>query len=201
MIGETSEDVQESLKSGRFGMSQETSTMINKVINQNTSNIKGLGGTLGEEIIKRDLPNKDLSLSAACYSKEIPLSIHIGIGTDINHIHPDLNSEALGRVSHEDFKLFITAVSQLNDGGVFINFGSAVIIPEVFLKALSAARNAGIEVERFTTANLDFIQHYRPTCNIVQRPTIKKGSQGIALTGHHEIMIPLFTQAIIDALN
>ncbi len=198
LIGETSEDVQENLRTGHFGMAKESSALINETFNKSEENNLGIGCLIGQIISDKDLPFKNLSISACCFDKKIPLSVHVGIGTDINHLHPDLDGGALGKATLEDFKLFISAVSELNDGGVFINIGSAVIIPEVFLKALSAARSAGIEVENFTTANLDFIQHYRPTQNVIKRPTSKDGSQGIALTGHHEIMIPLITQAIIE---
>jgi hypothetical protein len=147
----------------------------------------------------KGLPYRDQSICAAAFRLDIPLTVHVAIGTDVIHIHPSTDGSVLGEMTYRDFRLFASLVAAL-EGGVYINVGSAVIMPEVFLKALSAVRNLGHQVEDFATLNMDFIQHYRPTQNVVQRPTAK-GGKGFALTGHHEIMVPLLAVAIIEGLE
>ena len=137
-------------------------------------------------------------LLAQAYLHKTPLTVHVAIGTDTPHTHPAVNAAALGGATHHDFRLFCTLVSALNDGGVYINAGSAVVMPEVFLKAVSCVRNLGHELRNFTTVNLDFLQHYRPRVNVVERPHAQSGGRGFSLTGHHEIMIPLIAAALIE---
>jgi hypothetical protein len=159
----------------------------------------GLGQAVGRRLLESDFPHKDLSLVAAAAALETPLTVHVAVGTDIIHLHPSVNPEALGATSHRDFRLFAALVSEL-DHGVFINLGSAVIIPEVFLKALTLARNLGHPASPLTTVNLDFVQHYRPLTNVVRRPTAGSG-QGYALTGHHELLFPLLAALVVEELE
>ncbi|MCG2718010.1 MAG: hypothetical protein L6408_04150 [Nanoarchaeota archaeon] len=185
LIGETSEDVQTNLEDGTFGMSHETGQMMNDALK--TSKV-GYGKRIGELISKFRMKYKNYSILNKGYEKNIPVTIHVAIGTDIIHQHPYCDGAAIGRTSYEDFKIFTDSVSKL-EGGVIINLGSAVILPEVFLKALTIARNLGYKVEKFTTANLDMIDHYRPRCNVVQRPT-SQGGQGYFIKGKHERTVP-----------
>lgn len=197
--GRTSEDVSQSLGNGSFGMARETSAFLNQAIaNAKTQGI-GLGRAVGELILDRDLPYKALSITAQGARLDIPVTVHVALGTDIIHMHPDFDAAACGKASHDDFLTFTHRVTDL-ENGVFINAGSAVILPEVFLKALTLARNLGHQVDAFTTVNLDFIRHYRPMTNVVNRPTLGKG-KGYAIVGHHEILIPLMAAGIIEALE
>ncbi|WP_022664555.1 hypothetical protein [Desulfospira joergensenii] len=198
MTGRTSEDVALSIKDGSFGMARETSAFLNQAIRDAKKNSIGLGRAVGEMILKENLDYKDLSLNAAGARLDIPVTVHVAMGTDIIHMHPDFDAAACGKASHDDFKIFAAVISQL-ESGVFINAGSAVIMPEVFLKALTLVRNLGHIVDDFTTVNLDFIRQYRPMTNVVNRPTLGKG-KGYALVGHHEILIPLIAAGIIEAL-
>jgi hypothetical protein len=160
----------------------------------------GHGEAVGRHIVAQGYPFRQASLLAACYGKEIPATVHVAVGTDIIHQHPDADGAVIGQASFTDFRIFATVVSTLGNGGVYINIGSAVIMPEVFLKALSIAQNLGHHVDHFTTANFDMTQHYRPLQNVVKRPT-SGDSRGITITGHHEIMIPLFAAAVLDRLS
>ncbi|MBI5203868.1 MAG: deoxyhypusine synthase family protein [Nitrospirae bacterium] len=196
--GQTSEDVAEELCKGTFGMAKETGEYTNKAINSGVKKGLGIGKSLGEMIYKSKFKFKDNSIFAAAHQLDIPSTVHVAVGTDIIHMHPQADGKALGEGSHRDFKLFTSVVSDL-EGGVYINLGSAVIMPEVFLKALTVARNLGNRVENFTTVNMDFIQHYRPHQNVLKRPTHKKGCS-YALTGHHEIMFPLLAAALIEKI-
>jgi hypothetical protein len=196
MAGKTSEDVEEGLGAGLFGVAKETAEFIKDGQGQGWGAGKSVGKALQNE---KELPYREQSICAAAFRLDIPLTVHVAIGTDVVHIHPSTNGSILGEMTYRDFRLFATLVAAL-EGGVYINVGSAVIMPEVFLKALSAARNLGHTVENFATLNMDFIQHYRPTQNVVQRPTAK-GGKGFALTGHHEIMVPLLAAAIIEGLE
>lgn len=196
--GQTSEDVAEELCKGTFGMAKETGEYTNKAINSGVKKGLGIGKSLGEMIYKSKFKFKDNSIFAAAHQLDIPATVHVAVGTDIIHMHPQADGRALGEGSHRDFKLFTSVVSDL-EGGVYINLGSAVIMPEVFLKALTVARNLGNRVENFTTVNMDFIQHYRPHQNVLKRPTHKKGCS-YALTGHHEIMFPLLAAALIEKI-
>ncbi|MFH1008363.1 MAG: hypothetical protein V1800_12820 [Candidatus Latescibacterota bacterium] len=192
MIGGTSEDVATHLEDGTFGMASETAEFINKSIRQD----EGYGVALGEAIARADLPFKEKSILYHAARLKIPATVHVAIGTDIVHQHPSADGAAIGSASLTDFRIFCSVVSGLEDG-VFINFGSTVILPEVFLKALTVARNLGHQVAHFVTANFDMIRHYRPQENIVTRPT-STGGKGYYFIGCHEIMIPLLAQAILE---
>jgi len=197
MAGKTSEDVGAVLGEGGFGMAEETATLINMAVESGTDEGMGLGAAVGHAILRKDLPHKDASILAAGARLGIPVTVHVAIGTDIVHMHPSFRPDRTGAASHLDFRIFARLVSQL-EGGVLINLGSAVILPEVFLKALSLVRNLGHQVSHFTTANMDFVRHYRPITNVVHRPT-QEGGKGFHLTGHHEIMFPLLAAAILEA--
>ena len=193
--GRTSEDVTARIKSGEFGMARETGEMLNRAINSGAERGMGLGETVGQMISGSSFPYQHLSLLAAASELEIPVSVHVAVGTDTIHFHPEASGEAIGKTSLADFFLFGSLVAELDRGGVFINIGSAVILPEVFLKALSFVRNQGKTVDNFSTAVFDFIQQYRPYQNVVRRPLGKKG-KGFYFLGHHEIMIPLLAAAL-----
>jgi len=198
-IGHTSEDVGEELQKATFGMARETGRYLNRAIKEGVKRGYGIGKSVGELISKSRFKFKGKSIFASAYELDLPATVHIAIGTDIIHMHPDAEGSTLGEGSFRDFRLFTSVVSDL-DGGVYINLGSAVIMPEVFLKALTVARNLGNRVENITTVNMDFIQHYRPRENVLKRPTIHKGF-AYALTGHHEIMFPLLAAAIIEEMG
>jgi deoxyhypusine synthase len=198
-IGHTSEDVSEELHKATFGMVKETGRYLNKAIATGAKKEYGIGKSVGEMISKSRSKFKEKSILATAYELDIPATVHVAIGTDIIHMHPDADGCAIGEGSFRDFRLLCSVVSDL-DGGVYINLGSAVIMPEVFLKALTVARNLGNRVENITTVNMDFIQHYRPRENVLKRPTQQKGS-AYALTGHHEIMFPLLASAIIEEMG
>ncbi|MCK9376840.1 MAG: hypothetical protein M0P73_11885 [Syntrophobacterales bacterium] len=199
MAGRTSEDVDEVLGCGQFGMARETAEFLNEAITWGAGQGLGLGKAVGQRLQESAFPYKNLSLLAAAAALETPLTVHVAVGTDIIHLHPSVNPEALGAATHRDFRLFAAMVSELNDG-VFINLGSAVIIPEVFLKAITLARNLGHKVAPLTTVNLDFVQHYRPLTNVVRRPTAGVG-RGYALTGHHELLLPLLAALVTEELE
>jgi hypothetical protein len=198
--GQTSEDVELQIKDGQFGMARETGEMLNDAINLGVKEGFGLGEAVGKMIAESDFPHKDMSLLSAAYSLNIPVTVHVAIGTDIIHFHPKVKGEALGEASLKDFFLFCSLLEGLEGGGVFINVGSAVILPEVFLKAVSFLRNKGRSIEEFSTAVFDFIHHYRPYQNVAKRPLGKKG-KGFYFIGHHELMIPLLAATLksIDA--
>jgi deoxyhypusine synthase len=198
MAGHTSEDVASELCAGTFGMSRDTGQGVNRAINRGVKKGYGIGTAIGEHISRGKFSHKESSIFAAAYKLDIPLSVHVAIGTDIIHMHPEADGASLGEGSMRDFRLFASVVSDL-EGGVYLNLGSAVILPEVFLKALNVARNLGNKVENITTVNMDFIQHYRPKENVLARPTLKSG-RNFALTGHHEIMFPLLAAAIIEEM-
>ncbi|MDI6889653.1 MAG: hypothetical protein QMC83_01760 [Thermodesulfovibrionales bacterium] len=198
-IGHTSENVEEELQAATFGMARETGKHLNKAIIEGVKKGYGIGKSVGKMIYNSRFRFKGKSIFASAHGLDIPATVHVAIGTDIIHMHPDANGPAIGEGSFSDFKLFTSVVSDL-EGGVYINLGSAVIMPEVFLKALTVARNLGKKVENITTVNMDFIQHYRPRENVLRRPTINKGS-AYALTGHHEIMFPLLAAAVIEEIG
>jgi hypothetical protein len=188
MAGRTSEEVEEGLGTGSFGVTEETAEFINAALKDGQSQGWGVGRAVGKALQdEKELPYREKSICAAALRLDIPLTVHIAIGTDVVHIHPSTDGSILGEMTYHDFRLFASLVAAL-EGGVYINVGSAVIMPEVFLKALSAARNLGHKVEDFATQN------------VVQRPTAK-GGKGFALTGHHEIMFPLLAAAIIEGLE
>ncbi len=197
--GMTSEDVDSEIDEGSFGMAEDTGRILNQAINNGIDRGLGIGEAVGRHVLSSDYPNKDLSITAAGARLGIPVTVHVAIGTDIIHIHPDVDGGALGEGSLKDFKILCGLVKGL-EGGVYINIGSAVVLPEVFLKAITVVRNLGHRVEEFTTVNMDFIQHYRPVTNVVKRPT-KKGGRGFTITGHHEIMLPLLAAAIIEEIG
>jgi len=198
LSGATSEEVGEQLGSGAFGMARETGEFLNQAISEGAQAGQGIGESVGDFLKQYDTKYPELSLLLKAHQKDIPLAVFIAIGTDIIHNHPKASGAAMGKGSQIDFRIFTQQVSLLNEGGVYLNLGSAVILPEVFLKAVSLVRNAGQPLKNFTTANLDFIQHYRPTKNVVERPVLEGGT-GIALTGHHEIMIPLLAAMLIHS--
>ncbi|GIW05580.1 MAG: hypothetical protein KatS3mg060_0385 [Dehalococcoidia bacterium] len=197
LIGGTSEDVQEGLRDGSFGMWHETGRFYNRAVNDRRG---GLGQRLGAAIVESNAPNRDLSVLARAYELGLPATVHITLGADIVHMHPEADGAALGEAAFEDFRLFCAVVADLGGGGVYLNVGSAVALPEVFLKALTVARNLGHPVADFTTANFDMMQHYRPLQNVVRRPTDGVG-QGHTLTGQHEVVLPLFYQAIVEQVG
>ena len=198
-IGHTSEDVGKELCKGTFGMADETGTYLNKAIKNGLKKEFGIGQSVGEMIYRSSFRFKNRSIFANACELGMPATVHVAIGTDIIHMHPEADGMAIGEGSLRDFRLFTAVVSDL-EGGVYINLGSAVIMPEVFLKALTIARNLGNKVENITTVNMDFIQHYRPAENVLRRPTMNKGAC-YALTGHHEIMFPLLAAAIIEEIG
>jgi hypothetical protein len=196
--GETSEDVLKGLEDGSFGMIDETGRLMNQAFQEGDRKGWGAGKALGYFIQNSQFSHTSLSLLATAEKQEIPTTLHIAIGTDIIHQHPTTQGAVLGKVTYRDFQTLAAVVAQL-EGGVFINFGSTVIIPEVFLKALTVARNLGHKVEKFTTATFDMKHHYRPAQNVVSRP-VSLGGKGYYIVGHHEIMIPLLAAAILEEL-
>ncbi len=196
--GETSEDVQRGLDDGSFGMVEETGRRMNAALAEGVARGLGAGRALGQAARTANYPNLSLSILATAAELDIPVTVHIAVGTDIIHQHPTTNGAVLGEASYRDFQTFAAVCAEL-EGGVVLNIGSAVIMPEVFLKALTIARNLGHKVERFTTATFDMTRHYRPTENVQRRPT-RLGGQGFYLVGHHEIMIPLLFAAITEEL-
>ncbi len=200
LIGETSEDVGAVLHCGTFGMAEETGRDINRALKEGIARGMGYGESVGRFIVENGNPFREWSLMATCVERDIPVTVHVAIGTDIIHQHPAADGAVIGEATFRDFRLFTSEVADLGDGGVYLNVGSAVLLPEVFLKALSIAQNLGHHVDHFSTANFDMQQHYRPLQNVVKRPTSGKG-RGYTVTGHHEIMIPLLAAAIMDRMN
>jgi hypothetical protein len=196
LIGRTSEDVDMELCRGTFGMAEETGKGINHAINQSVSGDKGIGNSVGNFILKGKFPFKKLSILAVASKLGMPATVHIAIGTDVIHMHPDAEGSAIGKGSMKDFRLFASVISDLK-GGVYINLGSAVIMPEVFLKAVAVSRNLGRSVRNFTTVNMDIIQHYRCRENVLRRPVLS-GGKAYAITGHHEIMFPLLAASVLE---
>ena len=199
LIGETSEDVSAYLQSGQFGMWEETGRLMNTAIQHAADTGLGMGEALGKQLVEMNAPYNRYSLLATGVQYNIPITVHVAIGTDIIHQHPAANGAAIGAASFTDFRLLTALVKELEGGGVVLNLGSAVILPEVFLKALTIARNLGNTVSHFTTANFDMNQQYRPIENVVKRPT-EMGGRGYTFTGHHELMIPLLVQAVLSRL-
>ena len=195
-IGRTSEDVDKEILTGAFGMAEETGSMLNAAITSGAGKGNGIGRAVGEMIRDGQFPFRERSLLAAGMRLGVPVTVHVAIGTDIIHMHPSFDGGATGESAQRDFRLFCSLVADL-EGGVYINLGSAVLLPEIFLKAVTLARNLGHPLQHFTTVNMDFIQHYRPNTNVVRRPT-HGGGKGYALTGHHEIMFPLLAALIIE---
>ncbi|MBI2188146.1 MAG: deoxyhypusine synthase family protein [Acidobacteria bacterium] len=197
LSGATSEDVDESLGPGRFGMASETGELLNQVIRRGVERRQGLGQAVAAFLAERHPPHADRSLAVAAHRLGIPLTVHVAIGTDITHMHPAASGAAIGEASLRDFRYFTSCVGRLN-GGVYLNCGSAVVLPEVFLKAVALVRNQGIALDGLTTVNIDFLRMYRPQTNVVTRPVAGTGGSGISLVGHHEILIPLLAAAAIE---
>lgn len=199
LAGHTSEDVEAVLPDGRFGAAEETGREMNRAIVEGDRDGIGMGEALGRGLDQRAgnaRPEASLLLNA--YRANVPVTVHVAVGTDTPHTHPAAQGAAIGSATHSDFRLFCGMVTELNQGGIYLNVGSAVLLPEVFLKAVSAARNLGHPLVGFVTANFDFLQHYRPRVNVVERPHAASGGKGYAITGHHELMIPLLAAALIE---
>jgi hypothetical protein len=196
LAGRTSEDVEAVLPDGSFGTAEETGREMNRAIACGARDGIGVGEALGRALA--NAPHAEQSLVAAAYQRSIPVTVHVAMGTDTPHTHPAADPAAIGSATHHDFRLFCSLVAGLHNGGVYLNVGSAVVMPEVFLKAVSAVRNLGHPLANFTTVNLDFLQHYRPRVNVVERPHAKSGGHGYSLTGHHELMVPLLAAALIE---
>jgi hypothetical protein len=196
MMGRTSEDVASSLDEGRFGMARETAERLNGAIALGRDDELGMGAAIGRDIFESDDRFVSRSVLATAWRLDVPVTVHAAIGTDIHHMHPSADGAAIGETSFRDFEKLASLVAGLSEG-VFLNVGSAVILPEVFLKALALARNLGHPVKRLTTVNCDFIRHYRPQVNVVERPT-RLGGRGISLVGQHEVLIPLMAAGVIE---
>lgn len=199
MAGKTSEDVASGLGHGAFGMAKETADFLAHAIREAERTSSGLGEAVGRAVEDQKLPYRDTSITAAGFRLGIPVTVHVAMGTDIIHMHPGFDPRAAGEASHRDFRIFASVVSSLEEG-VYLNVGSAVILPEVFLKAVTLVRNLGHPLNRLTTVNMDFISHYRPLTNVVHRPTAE-GGQGFNLVGHHEILLPLIAAGVIEQLG
>jgi hypothetical protein len=199
IAGQTSEDVEAVLPDGRFGAAEETGCEMNTAISEGARDGLGMGEALGRRLEKLARPEFGAhSILVGAYRANVPVTVHVAMGADTPHTHPAADGPAIGATTHQDFRLLCSLVRGLNDGGVYLNVGSAVVLPEVFLKSISVVRNLGYPLARFTTANFDFLQHYRPKLNVVERPHAKSGGQGFAVTGHHELMIPLLAAALIE---
>src|SRR5215510_1245309 len=201
LMGHTSEEVDDEIDEGRFGMAEETGRMLNQAIIRGAHDREGLGESVGHYINRRQgqFPHRDTSILAIGARLGIPVTVHVAIGTDIIHMHPAADGSAIGATSLLDFRRLATVVSGM-EGGVYLNLGSAVVLPEVFLKVVSLGRNLGHELTNITTVDLDFLSHYRPLTNVVRRPT-QKGGKGYSLIGHHEIMVPLLAAAVHEELG
>ncbi len=197
LVGFTSEDVDATLGEGDFGAAKETGEILNSAAKNGQKDKIGLGEAMGREVTNQNAPNADKSLLCQTYKNKIPFTAHLTIGADIGNFHASADGSALGETSHQDFKLFCSIVKEMNGGGVYLNIGSAVTMPEIFLKAVTVIRNLGFPLQNITTANFDFIQHYRPLTNVVRRPNANGAGRGFSITGHHEIMIPLLAAYIL----
>jgi hypothetical protein len=199
IAGQTSEDVEAVLPDGRFGASEETGREMNMAIAEGNRLGLGMGEALGKRLETLAKPEfAPHSLLTGAYGGNVPVTVHVAIGTDTPHAHPRADGAAIGETTHRDFRLLCSLVRGLDNGGVYLNLGSAVVLPEVFLKAVSVVRNLGHPLAGFSTVNFDFVQHYRPKVNVVERPHARSGGHGFAITGHHEIMIPLLAAALVE---
>ncbi len=204
LAGATSEDVEAALPDGRFGVAEETGREMNCAIAAGPREGLGMGEALGRRLdhlfVGQAVPpaNPEASLVLQAYRHGTPVTVHVAVGTDTPHMHPAADGAALGYTTHRDFRLFCAYAAGLDDGGVYLNCGSAVVLPEVFLKAISGVRNLGYPLTRFTTVNLDFLEHYRPRANVIERPHARSGGTGHSIRGHHELMIPLLAAALIE---
>jgi hypothetical protein len=199
IAGQTSEDVEAVLPDGRFGAAEETGREMNLAIAEGSREGLGMGEALGKQLDTLAKPEFAAhSIVASAYRASIPVTVHVAVGTDTPHTHPAADGAAIGQATHRDFRLLCSLVRGLDSGGVYLNVGSAVVLPEVFLKAVSVVRNLGNPLAGFTTVNFDFLQHYRPKLNVVERPHARSGGRGYAITGHHELMIPLLAALLIE---
>ena len=197
LSGATSEDVDEALGPGRFGMAEETGTQLNEILSAASEKNQGIGQAVGAALSQMKPPHADRSLAVAAHRLGIPLTVHVAVGTDIIHMHPKASGAAIGDASLRDFRYFTSCVARLT-GGVYLNCGSAVVLPEVFLKAVALVRNQGVALEGLTTVDIDFVRMYRPQTNVVSRPVAGTNGVGISLVGHHEVLIPLIAAGVID---
>jgi hypothetical protein len=197
LVGSTSEDVDATLGEGVFGGAEETGKLLNDAASQGNSDSIGLGEAVGRALLKSKPHNENLSLLCASYKARVPFAAFVTIGGDIAHFHPGVDGAALGATSHTDFRLLAELVRRMDGGGVYLNIGSAVTLPEVFLKCVTLVRNLGHQLNDITTANFDFIQSYRPLTNVVRRPNAGGAGRGYAITGHHELTIPLLAAQLI----
>jgi hypothetical protein len=199
LVGFTSEDVDATLATGDFGAARETGEILNAAAGRAVEDSIGLGEAMGRELLSHEPANRELSVLCAAYEKGIPVTAHLAIGADIGHFHSSCDGAALGAASHTDFRLMCSLVREMNGGGVYLNYGSAVVLPEVFLKAVTVVKNLGGELKDITTANFDFVQQYRPATNVVKRPTADGAGKGFSITGHHELTMPLLAAMLIAA--
>jgi hypothetical protein len=201
LMGHTSEEVDDEIDDGRFGMTEETGRILNEAITQGHRNGQGMGEAVGQYITrwKNEFPNRRTSVLATGATLGIPVTVHVAVGTDVIHMHPAADGAAIGATSLLDFRRLAAVVAGM-EGGVYLNIGSAVVLPEVFLKTVSLGRNLGHTLSNITTVNMDFLSHYRPLTNVVRRPT-QKGGKGYSLIGHHEIMLPLLVAAVAEELG
>jgi hypothetical protein len=197
LVGSTSEDVDASLGTGAFGAADETGKLLNTSAREGANDQIGLGEALGRTLVKGNPPYKDFSLLCAAYDMRLPFTAHVTVGADIAHFHPSADGAALGQTSHTDFRLLAEMVRRMDGGGVYLNIGSAVVLPEIFLKAVTLVRNLGHPLSDITTANFDFIQSYRPLTNVVRRPVADGAGRGYSITGHHELTIPLLAAELL----
>jgi hypothetical protein len=197
LSGATSEDVDEALGPGRFGMAEETGRLLNQIVGNASARGLGFGQAVASYLSEMKPAHAERSLLVAAHRLGVPVTVHVALGTDIVHMHPDASGAAIGDASLRDFRYFAGSVARLT-GGVYLNCGSAVVLPEVFLKAVALARNQGVSLDGLTTVNIDFVRLYRPQTNVVSRPVAGTGGSGINLVGHHEILIPLLAAAVIE---
>ena len=197
LVGFTSEDVDATLGKGDFGAARETGELLNSAAKAGHRDSLGLGEAMGNSLTALKPPNAHMSLICEAYTSKIPFTAHLTIGADIGHFHPSCDGAALGATSHTDFKLLCSIVKEMNGGGVYLNYGSAVVMPEIFLKAVTVVRNLGYELQDITTANFDFVQRYRPMTNVVHRPTANGAGRGFSITGHHELTLPVLAAQLI----
>ncbi len=196
LVGATSEDVDATLGSGSFGMAEETGRVINEAVSAGAKAKIGMGEAIGRQLESMRPPHSEKSLLHTAYEARVPVTVHVALGTDIVHIHPSADGASIGQTTQHDFRLLCSLVRELDGGGVYLNLGSAVVLPEVFLKTVTVVRNLGFKLQDFYTANFDFIQQYRPLTNVVRRP-VAGGGRGFSFIGHHEIMIPLLAAYIV----
>jgi hypothetical protein len=197
MVGSTSEDVDATLGAGAFGGADETGKLLSAAAGEGAREHLGLGEAVGRVLVKRDPPHKEFSLLCAAYDMRLPFTAHVTIGADIAHFHPTADGAALGETTHTDFRLLAELVRRMDGGGVYLNIGSAVVLPEIFLKAVTLVRNLGHKLSDITTANFDFIQSYRPLTNVVRRPVADGAGRGYSITGHHEMIVPLLAAHLL----